>query len=227
MQQIRNTLKSKWAEYLIEVLAITAGILFAFGLDNWNSSRLNRALEREILEQIAEDLEENLNDLRSDLEFHRICLESNLRVQNIIDADTTFHPEMAFDFYYIQAEEYSYALKSGYERLKLIGVETSIPDSLRARIETVYEEVFPRVSKGSSFHPDINEYFRSYYQRNFKINENPDLAHDLILQGDTISYPAIGEMNSIDFMVTIGYIPKDFEELKKDPVKRQSFDCMY
>ena len=56
MEKIFNVLKEKWAEYLIEIIVITIGIFGAFMLDNWNTSRQERALELQYLNRFQEEL---------------------------------------------------------------------------------------------------------------------------------------------------------------------------
>ena len=49
MKKLLETLKQKWAEYLLEMIVITAGILGAFGLNSWNQNRLDSKEEQRLL----------------------------------------------------------------------------------------------------------------------------------------------------------------------------------
>lgn len=52
MKKILNTLKEKWAEYLIEIFVIIFSILIAFTLDSWNTRKSRSALFKSQLDQI-------------------------------------------------------------------------------------------------------------------------------------------------------------------------------
>jgi len=56
MKKILETLKQKWAEYLLEMIVITAGILGAYSLNNWNETRITHNRTQNILRQIKADL---------------------------------------------------------------------------------------------------------------------------------------------------------------------------
>lgn len=56
MKKIFDTLKNKWAEYLLEIIVIIIGIIGAFMLNNWNEDRKNDVKEALLITNIIEDL---------------------------------------------------------------------------------------------------------------------------------------------------------------------------
>jgi len=67
MKKILETLKRKWAEYLLEIIVITIGILGAYALNNWNELR-KEDIERERL----------ISSLRRDFELNKVKLQSSI-----------------------------------------------------------------------------------------------------------------------------------------------------
>ncbi|WP_420316981.1 DUF6090 family protein [Ekhidna sp.] len=59
MKKLLETLKQKWAEYLLEILVIIIGILGAFTLNNWNESRKDMISERVYLAAINQEFKAN------------------------------------------------------------------------------------------------------------------------------------------------------------------------
>ena len=76
MKKILETLKQKWAEYLLEIIVIMFGILGAFTLNNWNEERKNRKLEIAYLKNVNEEFKGNLIQFNQNLEEHLEIAES-------------------------------------------------------------------------------------------------------------------------------------------------------
>ncbi|MFY0625781.1 MAG: hypothetical protein JXR07_05790 [Reichenbachiella sp.] len=76
MMKIIETLKSKWAEYLLEMLVIIISIIGAFMLDNWNDARNKRADELHYLKNIKRDIMLNMEQIDDYIDDRNNKIES-------------------------------------------------------------------------------------------------------------------------------------------------------
>ena len=76
MKKILNHIRSDWYRYILELIVITAGILGAYTLNNWNDQRKNLAEEQLILKGLKIEFEQNLEELRSDHKYNELSLTS-------------------------------------------------------------------------------------------------------------------------------------------------------
>lgn len=81
MEKIIETLKLKWAEYLLEIIVITLGILGAFVLNNWNNNRLAAAKQTTLMSQLSVDLVNSTAELEEMQNYYRIRAESCIKMQ--------------------------------------------------------------------------------------------------------------------------------------------------
>ena len=59
MKKILETLQRKWAEYLLEMIVITFGILGAYSLNSWNERRKSGIEEKIVLNALKMDFQES------------------------------------------------------------------------------------------------------------------------------------------------------------------------
>jgi len=76
MKKILNHLATDWYKYLLELIVITAGVLGAFALNNWNELRKDLAEEQLILKGLKTEFEYNLVELKSDHAFNERSLSA-------------------------------------------------------------------------------------------------------------------------------------------------------
>lgn len=210
-------IKTKIIQYLIEVLVIIIGILIAFSLDNWNQSRNERKLEKEILSQIKEDLTFTLEDMKNDFIIHQIALQSHVKIDSFLENQAYNTKDLTFDFFWIKEDEYIFPNKTGYEMLESFGTNLITSKEIRTTISYIYNHDFPRITKGNNLFPDINLFLAPYFQKNFKINSDTSLEYILKLEDNyTIKYPREVKLGDVTYKELIGYQPIDAEALATD-----------
>ena len=87
MKQILNHLASDWYKYLLELIVITAGVLGAFALNNWNEDRRNENRSQEYLVVLSEELDLNINRLTLHLGNIEEMLDNTYYYLKVITSD--------------------------------------------------------------------------------------------------------------------------------------------
>ena len=155
--------------------------------------------------------------MQNDFDMHKQGLKSNLKVSEYIEKDLPYDPELAFDFWYFNRDEFTTPSTTGYENLKSLGLSSIKNGEMQSILKAVTDEsLYPRVSKEFELYPDIGLYFSEYYLTHFTPLTDSLLTHDLIVAMDTISFPASYDYDDLKFKRHIGYVPLDFNALKGD-----------
>jgi hypothetical protein len=139
MKKILETLKQKWAEYLLEIMVIIVGILGAFALDNWNSYRQDRKVEQELLVNLKADLIRNNELLFNDLISVDRSINSIEILLEILQNNTAYHDSLNIHFHRVRVFGNPGVSNSSYEEIKYKGFELIVSRSLRKNIVDLYE----------------------------------------------------------------------------------------
>lgn len=222
-------LKNKISKYLLyaigEIILVVIGILLAVQINTANQNRQRAKLEHVLLEQVKRELLSSYTDLRNDSEVLARGEISHYAIEDHIAQDLPYVDSLCFDFHWIKMDEYIYPAEAAYSRLKEEGLDIIKNDTIRLAIRGLYESLFPRLTKRNAFKPDISTTFNDYYLDAFKPNKDYALKFNALMANDTIgnriyanssfNYPYVDRKTQRP--QTIGYVPLNFETLKKDP----------
>lgn len=212
----KKAFKLNWKYALGEIILIFIGISLAVGFQNWSELRKRKQLEKDVLKQLYLDIYNSLGDVRSDLVYLEQGVKSHYEIEAALNSKAPYDPELAFHFYFLQKEEYTYPIQTSYERLETIGLDLIKNDSLIVFIEGLFKVDIPRIEKQSAFYPDISEHFKPFFNQHF--TPNTDLTLPFEVKGDarTVKFPRANQVPFIAQRETIGYVPLDFEALKNN-----------
>lgn len=225
--------RSQAVKYLLyaigEIVLVVIGILIAIQINTWNQNRNRSQLETTLLRQLKAEMLDIYEDIYSDFNLLDLGSQSHFKVLDFIKKDVAYNDSMSFDFAILKKDEYIYPSDAVYSRIKEEGLDIIRNDSIRYLTQTLYESAFPRLSKINSFTPDISETLNDYYRHHFRINTDYNLKYNHTFHNDTISgkiysesykFPVERTSNGSKRKYTIGFIPLDFEALKKDDAFR-------
>jgi hypothetical protein len=208
---------SKYFKYAIgEILLVVVGILLALQVSNWNQNAQQEKRELQFLEQIGKDLTGMLEDIESDLYSLQLGDQGHFKILDYIENNLAYQDTLCFDFYWLIKDEYIYPVRATYDAVKEEGMAIIQNEKIRRKIQSAFENLFPRISKTNPFYPDIEEFFSAYYQENFTVNTDVNLVFEEKFPYFVLKYPYPKVVNGKFYPVTIGFVPKDFDQLKKD-----------
>jgi hypothetical protein len=147
MKKILETLKNKWAEYLLEIIVITIGILVAYTLNNWNEKRKDSVKSHEVLLEIKENIQFNTSQFNAEIMEEKNVVKSVDVVLESINTAGEYHDSLDFHMYNISYWPSSSRKSSGYETLKSQGVELIKSTELRQSIIDLYEKTYNEISE--------------------------------------------------------------------------------
>ena len=139
MRKILETLKRKWAEYLLEIIVITMGILLAFGLNNWNENRKEGNFERKVLNELHTAIQVNIDHLNRGIRRNESAIASCQLILNHFDKGLAYDDSLVQHFSTAISLFYPSLNNNAYESLKSHGLHLLKNDAIRDTLGTIYE----------------------------------------------------------------------------------------
>jgi len=218
--------ENKLSKYLIyaigEIILVVIGILIALQINNANQNYQRTKLEKVLLKQVKMELLNIYYDMMGDASILEIGNKSHHNINQYITQNTRYSDSLCFDFHWIKLDEYIYPSNAAYSRLKEEGLDIISNDTIPRYLQTLYETYFPRLMRNNSFNPDISNVFNDYYLNSFKPNTDYTLKFSAHSAADTVSGRIFSEIHfnyprgKEGSKYSIGYVPLNFETLKKD-----------
>lgn len=219
-----NRLRKYLLYALGEIILVVVGILIALQINGVNQDRQRAKMETVLLGQMKFELQEAYADIWRDAGVLAMGDNAHETISRYITEDKAYVDSLCFHFYWLMQDEYVYPTSASYTRIKEVGLDIIQNDSIRIYLQSLFEGYFPRLDKNNSFTPDISAAFNDYYLTAFRPNTDTQLRFSYPLADDTIGTRIYADVsyefprkNQHGASSTVGYVPLDFEALKKDP----------
>jgi ABC-type uncharacterized transport system fused permease/ATPase subunit len=189
MKKILETLKRKWAEYLLEIIVITVGILGAYALNEWNNRKERLKDEISILGEIQLGLK---SDLIDNIQNVDACEKANNSIKILLDGfedDILYYDSLNHHFANTIIQTAFITQEGLYNSLMTKGFDLISNKELRNRIIKMYDFDF----------------------QNIKVLEN-----GFFVKNEALNNYSLDHFDIVAWWPNKSMIPLNFEQLKGD-----------
>jgi len=162
----------KYMRYAIgEILLVVVGILIALQINNWNEEQKERVKEREVLEDIMNNLNRNNELIRNSLvQINNIDKSSDI-VISVIRSKKPYSDTLDSHFFNsTKSGGLLFPLSSeGYESLKNVGFDIIRSDSMKDKILELFEISYKRIKEKTQWSNERSRESDNYLLTIFKV----------------------------------------------------------
>jgi len=162
----------KYMRYAIgEILLVVVGILIALSINNWNEERKDRVKEREVLEDIMNNLNRNNELIQNSLvKINKIDKSSDI-VISVIRSKKPYSDTLDLHFFEsTRSGGLLFPLSSeGYESIKNAGFDIIRSDSMKDKILELFEISYKRIKEKTQWTNERSREFDNYLFTIFKV----------------------------------------------------------
>lgn len=130
----------KYFKYAIgEIVLVVIGILIALQINNWNINRIERRVEKEILNEILVNLKTDLQNIDETIEGNEKWKEHNKLVLEHLENKTPLTDSLKYHYSRLYGYQRFQPIQVAYENLKSEGIGIIRNNTLRKKISELYE----------------------------------------------------------------------------------------
>jgi len=167
MKKILNHLRSDWYKYALELIVITAGILGAFALNNWNESRSIKIKEVNMLQELAAGIASDVADMRVNFAFHQEALNSQNVLIEWLANDHDYTDSLAMHISTSFRTTSFISNDGAYETMKSIGMDLISNEHLREELVGYYDKSFEGYAALEIYQDELRMQIRENFQTLF------------------------------------------------------------
>ena len=147
-----------------EIILVVLGILIAFQIDTWNTERLEKVEEIEVLEEILSNLKYDIIDMENNINSYDTVIPRFESAVNHIILKQPMNPEVSYNFTLLNNFDHNLILtSSGYETAKISGLKIISNNKVRSMMKDLYEFRYPYLQKWEN-----GEFSKLDYDKNLK-----------------------------------------------------------
>lgn len=155
-------------KFLYDVFKTFIGVLLAFWVNEWKSSKQSDFTERTALHEIRKELDLNILDLRDNLGGHRIGLESGRYFWKALHNQSVGEDTLMQVYNTLLRNFVSIQHSAAYESVKSRGLEIISDDSLRTQIANLFDfhlEVVEKLEEQYAPHDFFHFYYHHFNEK--------------------------------------------------------------